>query len=91
MMRTVLKFEVKPRMVLTLPAGSEFLAVQIQHGEPRAWFLCEQGAPNFERTFICVPTGEASISDEEYLGTFQLGDGALVFHLFEDIGASRPV
>lgn len=69
-----------------LPLDAKFLSVQVQHDKPQMWFLFDEKETLMEqRNFRIVPTGERfHVSGEaEYLGTFQLYNGGLVFHLFE--------
>jgi|WetSurMetagenome_2_1015567.scaffolds.fasta_scaffold525737_2 hypothetical protein len=85
-MRTIHKYPVHDYgMRLELPIGAEFLAVQVQHGQPQAWFLLDPNEPKkTTRVFSVFGTGhEMSDAPRVYLGTFQLSGGALVFHLFE--------
>jgi hypothetical protein len=70
-----------------MPKGAKVLSVQTQDGRPQMWTLCDENC-NFNlvsRNFQAAPTG-VSFDDtgHEYIGTFQLNDGLLVFHLFED-------
>ena len=69
---------------LPLPEGAQFLAVQIQHGSPRAWFKVDPEQAPVPRHFRLVGTGNPCEQEGLiYQGTFQLGGGAAVFHLFE--------
>lgn len=86
------------RQVLYMPKGAEVLCVQRQGPTPKLWALCDPDAPaNEPRTFALYGTGHL-INDPQfeqasmvssaapkawYIGTFQLHDGQLVFHLFE--------
>jgi len=73
---------------VSLPAGSEVLCVQMQNGIPCIWFICLDTDPDFAketRTFIIYQTGGEHYKIEgEYIGTFQLKNGGLVFHVFEE-------
>lgn len=69
-----------------LPEGAEILTVQSQHDEPHMWALVDPDAPMATRTFLLLGTGHSSeddLSRDDYIGTYQLRDGGLVFHLFE--------
>jgi hypothetical protein len=69
---------------VSLRRGATFLSVQTQHGAPVAWFRCDPTADKEARRFVVRPTGqEYHACREQYLGTFQLQNGLLVFHLFE--------
>ena len=93
-MRTIWKFEVpeQDKFTLELPAGAEFLSVQRQFDGTQAWFLLDPEASKATRRFLVVGTGHTITIPEtkklDYLGTFQLYDGRLVFHLFE---YDRPI
>lgn len=71
---------------IALPKGAKILCVQEQHGDACIWFT----NPNLhsteteERTFRIIGTGHVHESiPEKYIGTFQLQEGKLIFHLFE--------
>jgi len=73
---------------LSLPSGSEILTVQMQHGSPQIWALVNPDNQEEERKFRLAGTGhniEHAKEDMKYIGTFQLYDGDLIFHLFEMI------
>ena len=73
-----------------MPVGAVVLTVQLQRGKPQLWAKVDPTAPKERRTFAVLGTGYevgAARSDEWiYCGTFQLHEGALVFHVF-DCGA----
>ncbi len=94
-MMVVWKFRVEPRAEVwhwpALPKGAQFLSVQVQMREPVAWFLVEENAGRErvgeERKFMVVGTGfKFDETNVKHLGTFQLEEGRLVFHLFEVFG-----
>lgn len=69
-----------------LPQGAVFLTVQTQYGEPQMWFEVDPNAPLEKRRFAALATGESIHMPQDkrkYLGTFQLNQGTLVFHVFE--------
>lgn len=75
---------------LSLPKASRFLSLQLQNGQPCMWFLVDDAKPLFSRTFGICGTGNkfpdigpAQLS--EFLGTFQLNGGSLVFHVFSAV------
>lgn len=71
---------------IALPAGARLIAVQAQRNVPQLWAMVDPDAPREARHFAIVGTGHAfnSIVDNgNYLGTFQMHGGALVFHAFE--------
>ena len=72
---------------VTLPKNAEILTVQVQFGKPCIWALVNPENKPEERKLRLVGTGH-DISDDEarklrYIGTFQMHDGLLVYHLFE--------
>jgi hypothetical protein len=75
-------------LVIALPKGAKILDVQAQHGNPFIWALVDDEAPKEKRVFEIYGTGHPikNITEptaREYIGTFQLNGGSLVFHLFE--------
>lgn len=89
---------VKDDFTIELPEDARVLTVQTQGGiggAPQMWVLCDPNAKKERRRFRVFGTGHPVESDDdlEYVGTFQLEDGALVFHLFEAMTtlAATPV
>lgn len=85
-MKTIWKWEfsVKDKFTIDMPVGAKVLAVQTQAGVPCFWALVDSDAPRKMRTFRVYGTGHPcpDAPFQEYIGTFQLSGGALVFHLF---------
>ena len=79
--------QVTDEQMVSLPAGCRLLCVQVQHGCPCVWAWVD---PQEERRvnvrFVTIGTGNPIPANipVRYLGTYQLHDGALVFHLFCD-------
>jgi hypothetical protein len=75
---------VTDRQTVLLPTGSKLLDVQMQGGACCLWALCDEDAPKHLRTIAIYGTGNP-VPDEpgEYIATFQMHGGALVFHAFE--------
>lgn len=72
-----------------MPVGAMVLSVQVQRMMPYIWALVDPDLPPLEeRLFYVVGTGHP-LSDNpgKYIGTFQLLEGGLVFHLFEGLGS----
>jgi hypothetical protein len=85
MKRQVWKYELQNMVFqLEIPKGGTILSLQMQKGIPCIWILVDIEAEKESRTFEVVGTGNP-ISHEEgqYVGTFQLQSGELVFHVFE--------
>ena len=86
-MRTVWKFPVPldDSFDIEMPAGSEILCVQTQRGEPCIWAEVSTEAERKPRSFRLFGTGHSQDIDAwvEYVGTFQVKEGDLVFHIYE--------
>ncbi len=85
--RTIHKFPliVTDSQELLLPRGFQPLCVQVQHGIPCLWALVDAGAEKAYFTFRTYGTGHPITEPENslrYVGTYQLDDGRLVFHVF---------
>ena len=80
---------------LDMPEGAIILKVDVQHGQPFLWALVEPEAKPETVLFKVVGTGH-NIADAEqwdYVGSFQMFSGDLVFHLFtlfEDLPYDKP-
>ena len=90
-MKVIYKYDLKPKTnQLTMPRGALILCVQTQQGVPRLWALVDADAPDETRVIEVYSTGEPVIEDmgvsRNYVGTFQLEGGSLVFHVFEYTG-----
>jgi hypothetical protein len=86
-MKTVWKFEIKPDDIIeiSLPVGAKPLTVQEQNGGAQLWCLCNPNKTTYEtRKFRLAGTGHIIYENIlAFIGTFQLDNGSLVFHLFE--------
>ncbi len=90
-MQTIWKFKVEPSEAfpVSMPQGATLLDVQVQgaglDAEVFVWALVDSGAPHAWRNLSVVGTGHDAgrLGEAEYVGTFQLGQGTLVFHLFD--------
>ena len=85
-MKRIYKYPVPvdDKFVLELPLGSMVLTVQMQKSEPQIWVLCNPDAIKVKRYFYVYGTGmEVSEKALNYIGTFQMLAGGLIFHLFE--------
>jgi len=90
-MLTVWKYEVPAEdyFELSLPFNAKPLTVQTQHERPQMWVLLNKDETIYvNRRFRVAGTGH-SISEPmeslQYIGTFQLHAGKLIFHIFECI------
>ena len=69
---------------IEVPNDTQFLTVQIQGAEPQVWGLCSPDAPKKSVTIRIAGTGHPiDPNPGRYIGTFQMINGSLVFHVFE--------
>ena len=84
---TVWKYEIPEAdtFQLELPFDAKILSVNVQGGNPCIWAEVNPGDALVQRSFRTCGTGHDIPADEkrEFIGTFLLHQGALVFHLFE--------
>lgn len=81
------KLAITDEQELALPAAARLLCVQKQHGGVCLWALLDTSHPVGARTIRIVGTGHA-VPDADrlaYVDTFQLAEGELVFHVFEEL------
>lgn len=88
-MKTIHKYRLKGQkeQVLELPRGSKILTVHEQNGDAMLWALVDIESEEKEKVeFKIVGTGWV-FEDKgfEYVSTFQLENGTLVFHVFKKI------
>ena len=88
MKKVIWKFEftIDDNISMKMPEGTEILSVQIQKGIPCIWALVDPLAKKTERQFQLYGTGhemEFNENFEKFIGTFQMINGNVVFHLFE--------
>ncbi len=73
---------------LLLPRHARILTVQAQKGRPMIWALVDDKEEKEKRQIFIVGTGHeirgARSKDLRHVGTFQLQNGELVFHVFEE-------
>jgi hypothetical protein len=92
-MITVYKYPVvlNDEFTLGLPGKARVLTVQVQRGKPYLWALVDTEEPSRLRHFRLAGTGHPINEPiSEYLGTFQVEGGLLVFHLFEMADVIEP-
>lgn len=86
-MKTIHKYEVTALEDFTvqMPQGAEVLTVQVQGAAVCMWARIDTDRPLGTYRFGVHGTGHELTeftATAPYVGTFQLGGGALVFHLF---------
>lgn len=85
-MQTIYKFPLKVDDLVTvsMPKGATILSLQVQNDIPCIWALVDEGTEWENRVFRIFGTGHFfAASPGTFLGTVQLMEGALVFHVFE--------
>lgn len=82
-------FDTADEVDIELPGGAEILAVQVQQGQPCLWALVDPSEPLKAVRFRIYGTGHPiptyGAMDHiygKYVGTYQMRDGHLVFHMF---------
>ena len=75
--------EIDDLVSVEMPFGARVLTIQVQNGQPCLWALVEPRNTSDGTTQLrIVGTGHDFDGKGEYIDTFQLMDGALVFHVF---------
>ena len=89
MEKTIWKFELETKNIsmIQMPKEAEILCIQEQFEKPCMWVLVDADQEKEERYFEIFRTGHPVHCDmgveRKYIGTYQLNNGALVFHVFE--------
>lgn len=78
-------FEIKERFSIEMPAGADILTVQNQREVGTMWALTDPTEKMEKRNFAIVGTGHEFDPQQgfEYIGTFQMLGGVMVWHVFE--------
>jgi hypothetical protein len=92
MFKTVFKYPLPMRgNPIQMPKGARVLSLQVQYGDPQLWALVDPEAPEEPRQFRIFGTGHPMTITGghtlEFIDTFQLDGGQLVFHVFEEVGS----
>ena len=78
---------IEDHFTLELPKNARILTIQTQRGIPQLWAMVDSETEKETRSFRLSgtghPLGEDYLRIINYIGTFQIENGALVFHLFE--------
>lgn len=92
MSKTIWKYPIPIADVqdVAMPEGARILCVQTQGELPCLWALVDPTAPPAPRKILIAGTGHTrdDLDLAQYLGTFQLAGGALIFHVFENVWES---
>ncbi|MCI2145820.1 MAG: hypothetical protein LKK08_06190 [Bacteroidales bacterium] len=86
-MKTIYKYkiEVEDMQTIILPKNAQILTVQMQNGNPYIWALIDNDEEETEAVTIGVYGTGNPIDNNytlSYIGTFQMYDSKLVFHVF---------
>ena len=88
---TIWKFEliVADTQTISMPEEARILTVQTQNGSPCIWAMVEENFDMVLRHIRIAGTGHPLPNgyDEimgKYIGTFQLREGSLIFHVFDE-------
>jgi hypothetical protein len=92
--KTVWKFPLKAddAQIVAMPANAHILTVQMQYAEPCIWALVNPEMPFEERTILIAGTGHEREDLDglvNYIGTFQMDGGGLIFHVFERVDFAK--
>ena len=87
-MEVIYKYQITPERYpeVEMAKGAKILCVQTQQDLPYIWVQEERDNDLASRMFSVRKTGDADFAFERlgvYVGTFQLKDGAEVFHLYD--------
>ncbi len=83
-------FAIKDEFKLDLPIQAEILAVDTQFDTPCIWAKVNADAPTEEVTFQIRGTGHPMRDGcDQHIGTFQMRDGALIWHVFRTVIAGE--
>lgn len=82
---TVWKFPL-PRV--PMPIGAQILTVAVIRDQPFVWAIVDPSAPLVERQLFVRGTGHGLGTVGDYIGTFMLLAGSLVFHVFDGASTS---
>lgn len=86
MARKIYKYDVPlgDEFTVRMPKGAKILCIQNQHDFPRMWAEVDSGQLSELRYFVIQGTGHVMREGNlAYVGTFQIHQGDLVFHVFE--------
>lgn len=88
-MTTIWKFPLRitDSQEIKIPDGAQILSVQVQDGQPCIWALLDETAKTYSRKIGMFGTGHPMPKEfaGKYIGTYQLRNGDVVFHVFEEI------
>jgi hypothetical protein len=86
-METIYKYQIvtADRFKVQTPRLVRWLCVHNQHDSPMIWAVVDTDGPAENHFLLVRGTGHPFTGEEgKYLGTFQMADGSLVFHVFAE-------
>jgi len=85
-MKTIYKYplEVIDSQEVELPVTAVVLSVQVQNGKPFLWALVDTTFDTEKRIIHIYGTGHPIEKVHRYVNTFQMMNGQLVFHVFQE-------
>jgi len=90
-MKSIWKFKLEnsDTQSIEMPKNAKILTIQEQLGDICLWAMVDTEKKTETRHFEIFGTGESIYCDmgieRKYIGTYQLREGRLVFHIFERI------
>jgi len=87
-MISVWKFNLQAidKQEIQIPVGAELLTVQLQNGEPCLWARVDTDQLVETRQIEIHGTGhELPDTTRKYIGTYQMANDTLIFHVFESL------
>ncbi len=86
-MKAIWKYELKidGMQTLSVPSGFQILDVQVQRDQPCLWIRVDPASEKVDVKINTYGTGH-SVQEitERYIGSYQVNNGDLVFHVFEE-------
>ena len=86
MNKTIWKWSINGgKTTISIPIGAEILTVQKQREEVVLWALVDADSKKEEKEIMIYGTGH-KVKDNpgKYINTFQVSNGNLVFHVFDE-------
>lgn len=86
------KFAIKieDRPVVSMDPNGRVVSFGEQHGNLFVWAIVDPNAEHKPRHFQLCSTGYPLRGNQRYIGTAQLHNGDLVFHLLEELAPAQP-
>ena len=69
--------------MVEIPSGGELVKVDIQKNSISLWGVVNPLVSAIERRFQLMGTGHDIVENSNYVDSFYMADGSLVWHLFE--------